>query len=72
MVALDEQSEDHQSNYGSSWGEHERLNHISSQSIQQLLRHFTKNTNVNFMVAQVKVIIKNEWDSSSGHHRYLH
>ncbi len=38
MVALDEKSEDHQSYYSSSWEEHERLNHISSQFIQQLLR----------------------------------
>ncbi len=40
-MALDEKSEDHQSSYSSSWGEHERLNHISSQSIQQLLRCFS-------------------------------
>ncbi len=35
-MALHEKSEDHQSSYSSSWGEHERLNHISSPSIQQL------------------------------------
>ncbi len=41
-MALDEESED-QSYYSSSWGEHEHLNYISSQFIQQLLRCFNKN-----------------------------
>ncbi len=50
-MALDEMSEDHQSYYSSSWGEHERLNTISSQSIQQLLRCFIQNTNINLLVA---------------------
>ncbi len=40
-MVLDEKSEDHQSSYSSSWGEHERLNHISWLSIQQLLRFFS-------------------------------
>ncbi len=29
MMALDEKSDDHQSNYNSSWEEHECLNNIS-------------------------------------------
>ncbi len=43
MMALDEGSGDHQSDYSSSWGECEYLYQISGQSIQQLLLHFTQN-----------------------------
>ncbi len=41
MVALDEKSEDHKSQWDSSSGEHERLNKISQQSIQKFLRYLS-------------------------------
>ena len=34
MIALDEKSEDHQSDYSSSWGEQECLNQIPWKTIQ--------------------------------------
>ncbi len=43
LMALDEETEDHQSFYNSSWGMHECLHQISWQSIQYLWRNFTQN-----------------------------
>lgn len=49
MIAIDEKSRDHQSDYNSSLGWHESLYQISCQTIKLLSK--LKNRNVNPMVA---------------------